>query len=139
MSPCGGVARPPHVRMIVGIGVDVFEVARMEQALREGDLGFEHALFTDREIADCRREHRPAAHYAARFALKEAVLKALALDDTTGSNWRSVELSLDAGGPPAVILHGALKELADRRRIGRIIASISRARGLVAASAVLES
>ena len=130
---------PAAFRMVVGLGMDVFEVSRMERALREGDSSFEHALFTDDEIAYCRRQQDPAAHYAARFALKEAVFKALALGDATGASWRSVELCVTPGGPPSVVLHGPLKDLADRKGIVRVLASFSRTRGLVAASAVLES
>jgi holo-[acyl-carrier protein] synthase len=125
--------------MVVGLGVDVFDVSRMEQALREGDPGFERGLFTDDEIAYCRRQHHPAAHFAARFAVKEAVLKALALDGASGASWRSVELSVTPGAAPAVILHGPLKEIARVRGIVRVLASFSHAGGLVAASAVLES
>ncbi len=125
--------------MVVGLGVDVFEVSRMEQALREGDTGFEHTLFTDDEIAYCRRQQDPAAHFALRFALKEAVFKALAPDAPPGVSWRSVELCVTPGVTPSVILHGALRDLADRKGVVRVLASFSRTAGLVAASAVLES
>jgi holo-[acyl-carrier protein] synthase len=125
--------------MVVGLGVDVFEVSRMEQALREGDPGFEHSLFTDDEIAYCRRQQDPAAHFAARFALKEAVFKALAVDHAAGVSWRSVELHVTPRATATVVLHSPLKELADARGIIRVFTSFSRAGGLVAASAVLES
>lgn len=125
--------------MIVGLGIDLFEVSRMEQALREGDPGFEATLFTDDEIADCRRRRDPAAHFAFRFAIKEAVFKALALDRPPGVSWRSVELCLTPGGGSSVLLHGPLKDLADAKGIVRVLTSFSRTRGLVAASVVLES
>lgn len=111
----------------------------MEQALREGDPGLERDLFTDDEIAYCRRQPDPAANFAAHFALKEAVVKALALDDSAGVIWRSVELRATPGAAPVVLLHAPLDELARERGVARVLTSISRARGLVAAGAILES
>ncbi len=127
--------------MIVGLGVDVFDVSRMERALREGKPDFGHDLFTPAEMASCASQHHPAEHYAACFAIKEAVFKALAVDnsDTEGSFWRDVELIEDAPGGASVVLHGHVREIADRRGVHRIIVSISHNKRVVVAGAVLES
>jgi holo-[acyl-carrier protein] synthase len=125
--------------MILGLGVDAFEVSRMEQALRKGDPDFPHTLFTHDEIAYCQRQRRPAEHYAARFALKEAVFKALAMDGLPGASWRDIELCVHPGGARSVTLHGAIREVADRSGVGRVLVAIARTRGLALATAVLES
>jgi holo-[acyl-carrier protein] synthase len=124
--------------MILGLGVDAFEVSRMERALREGDPDFCRGLFTSNEIAYCQRQRHPAEHYAARFALKEAVFKALSLPDTSGASWRDVELRVSPEGAPSVVLHGTVRDLADRKGVIRVVASVSHTRGVAIAGAILE-
>ena len=125
--------------MILGLGVDVLDVPRMERALHSGDPGFTDTLFTANEIADARRQPRRAEHYAACFACKEATFKAFALDDRSGVSWHDVELRMDAGVAPCVVLHGRVKALAGRLGVSRVLASIARTHRVAAASAVLES
>jgi len=125
--------------MIIGLGVDVFEVSRMERALRDGDSGFPRDLFTPQEIAACERQPNPPRQFAALFALKEAILKALSVCEDSGAAWLEVELNLDADGAATASLHGGLEALARRRRVGRVLVSLSHAPGLAIARAVLES
>lgn len=125
--------------MILGLGVDAFEVSRMEQALHEGDADFCHGLFTPDEIAYCQRQRHPAEHYAARFALKEAVFKALAVPDTSGASWRDVELRVSGEGGRSVVLHGSIRDFAARKGVARVVASVSHTRGIAIAGAILES
>lgn len=125
--------------MVIGLGVDVFEVSRMERALREGDAGFAAGLFTPEEIAYCERQPDPARHFAASFAVKEAVLKALSVPEGSGTRWHDVELRVAADGTLGVTLHGGAKALARERRIHRVLVSVSRSRGLATARALLES
>lgn len=124
--------------MIVGLGTDVFEVIRMERALRDGDPGFEDAVFTAREIAACRSQPDPPLHFAIRFAIKEAVWKAFATGAPPGLAWRDIEVRT-GGVQPEVVLHGPFKRLAEGRAVTRILTSVGRARGRIAASAVLEA
>lgn len=127
--------------MIVGLGVDVFDVSRMERALCHGDPDFGRDLFTPAEIASCTRRRRPAEHYAACFAVKEAVFKALSLEhsDTEGAFWRDVELVDDPHRGESVVLHGHVREVADQRGVHRVLVSVSHNKQLVVAGAVLES
>jgi holo-[acyl-carrier protein] synthase len=125
--------------MIVGIGSDVLEVARMERELRTDGSSFKEDIFTPSEIAYCAGKHYPARHFAARFAAKEAVFKALAPDGTRGLHFRDVEVRNDDAGRPRVELSGAMRELAEASGVGRIFLSLSHTDELATATVVLES
>lgn len=124
--------------MVVGLGVDVFEVSRMERALREGDPGFSRQLFTPEELAYGERQPNPARLFSEWFALKEAVLKALSAPDAPPLSWRDIEFRAGSGGDCSVTLHGSAKSLADARGVGRVRVSMSHANGLAVARAILE-
>jgi holo-[acyl-carrier protein] synthase len=125
--------------MIVGVGHDVFEVARMETELHEGGASFRTAVFTPAEVAYCEAHRYPARHFAARFAAKEAVLKALGGDPGTGIAWVEIEVRNEATGRPRVHLHGGTSDLAGARGVSAIFLSLSHTATLAAATAVLES
>ena len=127
--------------MIVAIGIDLVEIARLEEVLaRRGDR-FRTRVFTDGEIAFC--EHRAGAarfaSYAARFAAKEASMKALGTGWSEGIAWKEIEVVCEPSGAPTIELHGrALERL---REIGatRIHLSLSHSGNLAVAQIVLES
>ncbi len=99
--------------MIVGIGTDLAEVDRIAAALAEYGERFERRVFTDLEIAYCRRNpRRMAERYAARFAAKEAFSKALGTGMRVGVFWRDIEVRRALGGRPVLELHGRARELA---------------------------
>ena len=124
--------------MVVGVGVDLLEVGRMERQLQEGGAAFREELFTPEEIAYCEAKRRPARHYAARFAAKEALIKALPPGDHEGCVWREVEICSD-GGPPRMVLRGSLNARAEALHVSRILLSLSHTRDLAMANVVLES
>jgi holo-[acyl-carrier protein] synthase len=96
------------------VGIDLLEIERLERALDRRPRLAER-LFTDAERAYAASRARPGQHLAARFCAKEAVAKALGLEVWS---FRDVEVS-SAGGPPAVLLHGAVAERA--KALGVII------------------
>lgn len=125
--------------MIVGVGHDVFEVARMEAELREGGASFRAALFTPSEVVYCEGKRYPARHFAARFAAKEAVLKALGADPRVGPGWLDIEIVNDANGRPRVLLRRGVRAVARKSGVTEVLLSISHTAALAAASAVAQS
>ncbi len=98
--------------MILGVGIDQFDVARMHKQIEASMDGFMTSVFLPAEISYCNKKHNPAQHFAARFAAKEATLKALATTGGTGSFWLDIEIINETDGRPRVELNGRLRELA---------------------------
>lgn len=97
--------------MIVSIGIDIIEVARIREVLLRTPR-FAARVFTAAERAYCDSRGAVAAeHYAARFAAKEAMLKALGTGWRGGIGWQDVEVGSRDSGAPYLILHGAVKDL----------------------------
>jgi holo-[acyl-carrier protein] synthase len=92
---------------IVGLGLDATEVPRIAAMLDEYGDRFRHRVYTPGEIAYCdaKEKHGAAASYAARFAAKEAGMKAIGTGKSGGVLWRDVEV-VRRGGPPQLQLHG---------------------------------
>ncbi|MFN2470214.1 MAG: holo-ACP synthase [Gaiellaceae bacterium] len=114
------------------VGVDLIEIARIRRALERP--GFRERCFTEEERRYCDSRPNPAQHYAARFAGKEAVGKALGFGVARAWAWREVEI---AGRPkPGVGLSGRARAWADARGCGAIDLSMTHSRELAAAVAV---
>jgi holo-[acyl-carrier protein] synthase len=124
---------------IVALGLDLAQIARFEAAVgRQGERMLER-LFTDGERAYCERRRERMTHYAGRFAVKEAVMKALGTGWTRGVRWRDIEVVRAAGAAPTLVLHGVAQEIARGRGIAKIHITITHDAGLAAAVAVAES
>ena len=119
-------------RVIVGIGVDVVEVARLARALqRTPSLGAR--LFTDDERS------RPVESLAARFAAKEAAFKALAGDDLARTiGWREIEVVIEGDGRPTLVLHGAAERRASALGVRRALVSLTHSEEVAGAVVVLD-
>jgi holo-[acyl-carrier protein] synthase len=116
------------------LGVDLIEIARVAAAL-ERYTGFRERCFTPAEQEYCDSRPNPAQHYAARFAGKEAVGKALG--SGVRFTWKEIEI---VGRPkPDVRLSGRTRAWADRVGAGRVELSMTHSRGLAAAVAVVET
>jgi len=125
--------------MIVGIGVDVFAVARIARELAKDACGLREQLFTPGEIAYCEGKRYPAPHYAVRFAAKEALFKALGAAQVNGASWREVEVRNERSGQSHLVLHGRLQDAAAALHADRIFVSLSHTRKWAIANVVLES
>ena len=114
---------------MAGVGLDLLEIDRLEAALaRRPTLALR--LFTDGEREYAAARTRPGQHLAARFCAKEAVAKALQLE---AWSWRDIEV-VSEGGPPRIVLHGALAD-----RAATIDVSLTHSRGTAAAVAVVRA
>lgn len=125
--------------MIVGLGNDILEVPRMKRELGKSRSAFKRQIFTPSEIDYCEKKRYPERHFAARFAAKEAMFKALAKGRQSDLEWRDVEIQNDENGQPHVILHGAARGLARNKHARRILVSLAHTRQWAMASIVLES
>ncbi len=124
--------------MILGTGIDLCEVERMRDKVSANSADFLDAVFLPAEIAYCQAKHHPAEHFAARFAAKEAVVKALADAAGTGSFWQDIEITNEEDGRPVIRLLGRVRETADRLGVRRVLVSMTHTRDLAAAAVVLE-
>jgi holo-[acyl-carrier protein] synthase len=124
--------RSPRLRLgsqghvsIRGIGIDMTRVTRLRRAVERWDDRFLRRVFTDDEIAYCRRNRDPIPHLAARFAAKEAALKALGTGLTMGVRWREVEVRREPDQAPTLTLTGRCRALALARGAQRAFVSLS--------------
>jgi holo-[acyl-carrier protein] synthase len=93
---------------IIGLGLDATEIDRVEALIERYGDRFLARVFTEGELAYCRARRRPAESFAARFAAKEAAMKALGTGHSRGVTWRSIEV-VRRHGPPRLEFHGAAK------------------------------
>lgn len=127
--------------MIVGTGIDVIEIARVESALRRSGERFARRVFARSEIADCRSRRRAGPHFALRFVVKEAVMKALGTGWARGVRWVDIETVSESSGRPehlSLRLHGRVAELAAASRAHAHLA-VSRTRSHAMAFVLFEN
>jgi holo-[acyl-carrier protein] synthase len=103
---------------IVGLGVDICEIARMERALARHPT-MRQRVFTSDEIAYCDRKARPAESYAGRFAAREATIKALG--GYRGRRWQDISVARHPSGAPSIALAGRAAERAGALGVSRIL------------------
>ena len=123
--------------MIFGIGIDVVEVERISSSMTEFGERFASRVFTETEREYCERQKRPAMHYAARFAAKEAVAKALGTGIGKELAWLDVEVKRRDSGEPEVTLTGDGEKFAQENKITQIKISLTHAEHYAAANAVV--
>ncbi len=125
--------------MILGIGIDTIEVARIAAAISHPRTGtrFKERVFTPGEIAYCERRRQAAQSYAARFAAKEAVMKALERGFGGGIGWREIEVVRQRGAP-RIELSGRALALANEKRIHRFHLSLTHSEATAIAYVIAE-
>jgi len=131
-------ARGAEGSMILGVGTDLLEVARFERRAAAEGHDLLAALFLPAEIEHCRAKLRPHPFYAARFAAKEALFKALGTGVTGGLSWHEVEVVRDRLGKPTLRLTGRTREAAERLGVARVHVSLTHTDTHAAAVVVLE-
>ena len=124
--------------MVVGVGTDMIEIARIERSVeRYGEL-FLQRVFTAGEIAYCQRKKNASESFAARFAAKEAGAKALGTGISRGVAWRELEVTRAPGQRPELHLHGRAAEIAEKLGIRRLSLSLTHSRDMSLAVVVAE-
>jgi holo-[acyl-carrier protein] synthase len=125
--------------MIVGVGVDIVDIARMRRALeRQGDR-FIRRLFTAAEQDYCHKHRDPVPYFAVRFAAKEALFKALGTGWAQGITWLDAEVRREEGGAPGLTLSGRAEEINKSLGTKAIHISLSHSEESAIAFVILEA
>jgi holo-[acyl-carrier protein] synthase len=121
---------------IIGHGIDIVEVARIEKLLADPEQDFLEGAFSASEQELAAAPHARARHFAGRLAAKEAVVKALGTGFSQGIAWGEVEIGRADSGAPAVVLSGQALEVAAELGVTRWHLSISHSAAYAVASAI---
>jgi holo-[acyl-carrier protein] synthase len=125
--------------MIVGLGVDITEVDRMEAAIARRGRAFLERLFTPAEIRYCEKHRKRAERFAGRFAAKEAAMKALGTGWARGVRWVDIEVVREPSGKPTLKLSGATRAIADQLGVKNIVVTITHDGNTALAQVIFES
>ena len=124
--------------MIVGLGVDITEVPRIAASIERFGDRFLHRIFTDAEIRYCESKANRIERFAARFAAKEAALKAIGTGWRGGVAWRDVEVTREPSGKPTMAFHGRAAEFAARLGVKQAHVSLTHTEQTAMAQVILE-
>ena len=125
--------------MIIGIGTDIIEIARMAESLAQKGDGYARRLLTESEFEDFQQRGNKAAFLAKRFAAKEAAVKALGTGFADSITWKQVNIANDEKGMPVLTLTGKARERADVLGVTRLHISISDEKHYAVAFVILEN
>lgn len=136
-APCVKVVALREL-MIVGTGIDIIEVARVAATIARFGDRFLRRIFTENEIRYCQSKHNAVERFAARFAAKEAALKAIGTGWRRGVAWKEVEVGREPGGRPTIGYSGKAAEFAERLGARRASLSLSHTAEQAIAQVILE-
>jgi holo-[acyl-carrier protein] synthase len=122
----------------VGTGVDLAEVPRIQASIERFGEKFIQRIYTAREIAYVERKANKFERYAARFAAKEAGMKAIGTGWRRGVRWQDFEVANLPSGKPTLLLHGVAAEFAERLGVKNVSLSLTHTRELGMAHVILE-
>lgn len=125
--------------MIVGLGLDIAEIDRIEAAIARHGAPFVERLYTPREVSYCEKHKNKFERYAGRFAAKEAAMKALGTGWRQGVRWRDIEVVREPSGKPTLLLEGVAREFADRMGVKNISLTITHSGNFALAQVIFES
>ncbi len=125
--------------MIVGTGIDIAEVPRIRRSIERFGDRFLQRIFTPEEIRYCESKANRVERYAARFAAKEAAMKALGTGWNHGVRWQDCEVARLPGKRPTMVFHGRAGEFAARLGVKNTALSISHTAEQAIAQVILES
>ncbi len=122
--------------MIVGTGIDIVEIFRMRDAIDKWGENFLRKVFTAREIRYSNSKRFSHQHFAARFAAKEAVIKAFGDPQKHPLNWTDIEVLNDQEGKPVIEFHNAALKAKNKKGIGEVAVSLSHSKNYAVANAI---
>src|SRR6202167_2009579 len=125
--------------MIVGLGLDIAEIDRIEAAIKRHGTPLLERLFTPAEVSYCERHKNPFERYAARFAAKEAAMKALGTGWSRGVRWRDIEVVRPKGQRPTIQFHAEAAAIAAKLGVKNAALSLSHTAEQAIAQVILES
>lgn len=125
--------------MIIGTGVDIVEISRIRKAANKWKDKFLNRVFTAAELDYARHKKFLYQHLAARFAAKEAVLKAFGDSSINDMEWKNIEIVNNKDGKPMVKLAGEARKTMRKRKVSNIIVSLSHTKNYAVANAILVS
>lgn len=125
--------------MIVGVGLDIAEIDRIGAAIARHGAPFLERIYTTREVSYCENHKNKFERYAARFAAKEAAMKALGTGWRGGVRWRDIEVVRQASGKPTLDLEGAARRFANDLGVKNISLTITHSGNLALAQVIFEN
>jgi len=124
--------------MLVGTGIDLVEIRRIEESIERFGNRFLERIYTSGEIVYCLSKRQSAESFAARFAAKEAAAKALGTGIQHGISWKDLEVVRPRGKRPGLLLHGRAAERASHLGVSAIWLAITHGAGLAIATVHME-
>lgn len=125
--------------MIIGLGLDIAEIDRIEQAIARRGTLFLERVYTPQEVDYCEQHKNKFERYAGRFAAKEAAMKALGTGWRYGVRWRDLETVREPSGKPMLRLEGVARDFADRMGVKNISLTITHSGNVALAQVIFEN
>ena len=123
--------------MIIGTGIDIVEVFRMRDAISKWGDNFLTKVFTEKEIKYSNSKRFAPQHFAARFAAKEAVIKAFGVAKKHPVNWNDIEIFNDSEGKPIISFSNDALKLKKMKKVSEVVVSMSHSKNYAVASVIL--
>lgn len=123
--------------MIVGTGIDIVEVFRMKDAIDKWGMNFLTKVFTAKEIKYSTTKRFAPQHFAARFAAKEAVVKAFGVARRFPINWTDIEIFNDGEGKPVILFSNDALKLKKQKNVDDVVVSMSHSKNYAVANVIL--
>jgi holo-[acyl-carrier protein] synthase len=123
--------------MVIGLGIDMIEVERIAEKIGK-DGGFRELIFSNNEIAYCEQKKNKFEHYAARFAAKEALFKALGTGWQEGTSFSEVEVTNTENGKPQLSFSGNTANIINAMQLSNILVSLTHLKSVASAVVIIE-
>jgi holo-[acyl-carrier protein] synthase len=125
--------------MIIGLGIDIVDQIRIRKGIEKHGENFTNRLFTSKEITYCQKYADPIEHYAGKFAVKEAFMKAIGTGLTQQVTFKDIEVLNKDTGAPYIITHGKTQQIVKQLTVTKVHVSLSHVTEIAAAVVILEN